>query len=362
MRNDQAMLPYKNACGEIPDGLVRIGPLTNIAQAIERFDVDAEALFASVGLSSELFTDPDNLISPHTYGELLERCATLTACPHFALLLAQSQGASSLGAVGELLPHCADVATALAYLQNYLHLHDRAGMATRTIEGNTATLGYTLFAGPIIGVDQIYDGTLVIAQNIMRLLCGPNWKARAALLSRRRPKDVRPYRQVFQCPVEFDAASSLLVFPASDLSLPVAGADAGRCKLLQEELESLRDRHDLDPVAQTRRVVQAMVVLQRCSLAGVAGELSMNPRRLNRLLARQGSSYRQLLDETRCGLAQRLICNTDLSLGQVAEILDYSSASAFTHAFKRWKKVAPLEWRQSHGRAAASAAHQLDSR
>jgi len=75
MRNDQAMLPYKNACGEIPDGLVRIGPLTNIAQAIERFDVDAEALFASIGLSSELFTDPDNLISPHTYGELLERCA-----------------------------------------------------------------------------------------------------------------------------------------------------------------------------------------------------------------------------------------------------------------------------------------------
>jgi len=96
----------------------------------------------------------------------------------------------------------------------------------------------------------------------------------------------------------------LLVFPASDLSLPVAGADAGRCKLLQEELESLRDRHDLDPVAQTRRVVQAMVVLQRCSLAGVAGELSMNPRQLNRLLARQGSSYRQLLDETRCGLAR----------------------------------------------------------
>jgi len=108
------------------------------------------------------------------------------------LLLAQSKGASSLGAVGELLPHRADVATALAYLQNYLHLHDRAGMATRTIEGNTATLGYTLFAGPIIGVDQIYDGTLVIAQNIMRLLCGPNWKARAALLSRRRPLATPP--------------------------------------------------------------------------------------------------------------------------------------------------------------------------
>ena len=59
--------------------------------------------------------------------------------------------------VGELLPHCADVGTALAHLQNLLHLHDRAGIATRTIDGDTATLGYTLFAGPIAGVDQIYD-------------------------------------------------------------------------------------------------------------------------------------------------------------------------------------------------------------
>lgn len=356
------MLPLKKAYGEVPEGFSRVGPLTNIAQAIERFDVDAQALFASVGVSGELFTDPDNLISPHTCGELLERCAALTGCPHFALLLAQNQSASSLGMVGELLPHCADVGTALAHLQNYLHLHDRAGMATRTIEDHTATLGYTLFAGPLAGVDQIYDGTLVIAQNIMRLLCGPNWKARALLLSRRRPENVRPYRQFFQCPVEFDAASSLLVFPASDLSLPIAGADAGRCKLLQEELESIRGRHDLDPLAQTRRVLQALLVLQRCSLASVAAELSMNPRRLNRLLERQGSSYRQLLDETRCGLALRLIGNTDLSLGQIAVVLDYSSASAFTHAFKRWQDVSPLQWRQTHRRAAASAAHRLDSR
>ena len=352
----------KKACGDIPDGLLRIGPLTNIAQMIEGFDVDAEALFVSVGVSGELFADPDNLISPHTCGKLLERCAELSGCPHFALILGQGQGATSLGMVGELLPHCADVGTALAHLQNLLHLHDRAGMVTRTIEGNTATLGYTLFAGPIVGVDQICDGTLVIAQNIMRLLCGAQWKARAVLLSRRRPKDLRPYRQVFQCPIEFNAERSSLVFPASDLSLPVAGADPDRFKLLKEELESVRSRHDLDLVAQTRRLVQAMVVLQRPSLAAVAGELSMNPRRLNRLLERQGTSYRELLDEARCGFALRLICLTDLSIGQIAVVLDYSGASAFAHAFKRWKDVSPLAWRRTHSRTGASTPRPRDSR
>lgn len=355
MTDDTARLPLKKASGEVPEGFLRVGPLTNIAQAIEHFAVDADGLFASVGVSGELFANPDNIISPYTAGELLERCAALTGCPHFALLLGRTQSASSLGMVGELLPHCADVGTALAHLQDLLHLHDRAGIATRTIDGSTATLGYTLFAGPIAGVDQIYDGTLVIAQNIMRLLCGSQWRARAVLLSRRRPANMRPYRQVFQCPIEFDAESSSLVFPASDLSLPVAGADPARFKLLKERLEDIRDRHDLDLVAQTRRVVQAMLVLRRCSLARVAGELAMNPRRLNRLLERAGKSYRELLDEARCGLALRLICNTDLSLGQIAVVLDYSSASAFTHAFKRWQDISPQEWRRMHGCSMAAA-------
>ncbi|EXI79895.1 MAG: Virulence-regulating protein VirS [Candidatus Accumulibacter appositus] len=362
MTRDARLRPLKKAYGEVPEGFGRVGPLTNIAQEIERFDVNADALFASVGVSRELFTDPNHLISPQTYGQLLQRCAALSACPHFALLLAQSQGASSLGTVGELLPHCADVGTALAHLQNYLHLHDRAGMATRTIEGDTATFGYTLFAGPIAGVDQIYDGTLVIAQNIMRLLCGPQWKARAVLLARRRPKNLRPYQQAFQCPIEFDAESSSLVFPTSDLRLPVAGADPDRFKLLKEKLEDIRSRHDLDLVAQTRRVVQAMVVLRRCSLTGVSRELAMNPRRLNRLLERAGTTYRELLDEARCGLALRLICLTDLSLGQIAVVLDYSSASAFTHAFKRWKNVSPLAWRSEHGRSLEATEDLPDSR
>ena len=362
MGKAQAMPESKSAYGDVPEGFQRVGPLANIAQTIERFALDAEALFAGVGVASDLFNDPDKLISPHTAGKLLERCAELSGCPHFALILAQAQSASSLGMVGELLPHCADVGTALAHLQNFLHLHDRAGIATRTIDGHSATFGYTLFAGPMAGVDQIYDGTMVIAQNIMRLLCGSQWKARAVLLSRRRPENLRPYKQAFQCPIEFDAESSALVFPASDLRLPVAGADPDRFKLLKERLEDIRSQHDLDLVAQTRRVVQAMLVLRRCSLSGVARELSMNPRRLNRLLEREGSTYRQLLDEARCGFALRLICLTDLSLGQIAVVLDYSSASAFTHAFKRWKAVSPLAWRRLHGRTITTAASMHDSR
>jgi AraC-like DNA-binding protein len=115
-------------------------------------------------------------------------------------------------------------------------------------------------------------------------------------------------------------------------------------------------------VRDAQRPIRKVDRLRRCTLSGVARERAMNPRQLNRLLEREGCTYRELLDEARCGLALRLICLTDLSLGQIALVLDYSSASAFTHAFKRWKAVSPLAWRRLHGRTITTAANMHDSR
>ena len=313
------------------------------------FGADPESVFADVGVASDLLADPDNVVASQLLGELIERCATVTGCEHFGLIIGRDAPLSSLGLLGELLPHCADVGTALVHLQDFFHLHDRGAMPTITVDGDIATFGYTPLASPVKGAEQFHDGSLAVGQNIMRALLGPSWKARALLLSRRRPVNPRPYQQVFQCPIEFDAEHSMLVFAASDLARPVAGADPDRCKILKERLEGIRGQHDLDVLARVRRTIQALVVLRRCSLDQLAATLAMNRRRVNRLLEREGSSYRELLDDVRCRLALRLIGDTDLSLGQIAAALDYSAASAFTHAFRRWTNVSPLEWRRRHG-------------
>ena len=40
------MEQFKKAYGDVPEGFMRVGPLTQIAQAIEHHAVDADALFA----------------------------------------------------------------------------------------------------------------------------------------------------------------------------------------------------------------------------------------------------------------------------------------------------------------------------
>ncbi|WP_440899053.1 AraC family transcriptional regulator [Actinosynnema sp.] len=77
----------------------------------------------------------------------------------------------------------------------------------------------------------------------------------------------------------------------------------------------------------------------------VARELSVSTRTLRRRLAGAGTSYRELLDEVREALAERLLRGGALSVEEAARRLGYAEASSFIHAFKRWKGVTPATWR-----------------
>jgi AraC-like DNA-binding protein len=60
------------------------------------------------------------------------------------------------------------------------------------------------------------------------------------------------------------------------------------------------------------------------------------PRTLNGRLSAEGTRFRTAANEIRFEIARQLLADTTFSFGQVAAVLDYSKASAFTRAFRRW--------------------------
>jgi AraC-like DNA-binding protein len=60
-----------------------------------------------------------------------------------------------------------------------------------------------------------------------------------------------------------------------------------------------------------------------------------------------GTSYQELLDETRTELAKHHLSDPDMSVDEVAYMLGFSDCSNFTRAFKRWLGVSPREYRNS---------------
>jgi AraC-like DNA-binding protein len=67
----------------------------------------------------------------------------------------------------------------------------------------------------------------------------------------------------------------------------------------------------------------------------------MSGRQLQRVLQAEGTTYQALLDEARRDLALARLRLPGTTAAEVALLLGYSEAGAFTRAFRRWTGTTP---------------------
>ena len=77
----------------------------------------------------------------------------------------------------------------------------------------------------------------------------------------------------------------------------------------------------------------------------------MSERTLQRRLEDESSSFGQLLNDTRRGLAVQYLNRLHLSLAETAYLLGFSEQSSFFRACKRWFEVSPGQYRNQLRRA-----------
>jgi AraC-like DNA-binding protein len=95
---------------------------------------------------------------------------------------------------------------------------------------------------------------------------------------------------------------------------------------------------------RVRATIRSMPTLGDLSADTVAAQLSMSDRTLRRRLRDEGTSYQQVLDDVRAQLARRHLANAEHGIGEVARLLGFSDASAFTKAFRRWTGRTPADF------------------
>jgi AraC-like DNA-binding protein len=156
------------------------------------------------------------------------------------------------------------------------------------------------------------------------------------------PPDLTHHERFFGAPIRFESSSNALVFDGALLDLPVRSRDAKLSAALQREAEALMDTK---PVRGFKADVRSALAIELRggdpSAERVAASLSMHAKTLTRRLRREGTTFRQLLDEVRLELAERYLRQPGLSVEEVAYLLGYSDGSAFHRAFRRWTGRAP---------------------
>jgi AraC-like DNA-binding protein len=329
----------------VTDGRVRVGPLMGIPGLLEELGQDPRAVIRSAGVDPRVFEQPESSLDFAAAGRLFARCAASTERSHFGLLLADTAGLESLGVLGLLVRHSPDVRTALSNLVLHLLVHDRGAVPIFAVERPQVFLGYSIYHPGVEGTRQIYDVALGIARNVMRTLCGAGWRPMAVQLPYRRPANLAPYRRFFEAAVQFDAARAAVIFPFETMSCTVRGADPDMYRELTRRVAGLEAAGGGDLLFQVRRVLRNLVLSGGGSIDTVARAFDINKRTLNRRLRDQDLSFKELLDETRYQIACQMLGESDLAIIEIASVLDYADAAAFTRAFRRWSGTTPNAWR-----------------
>jgi AraC-like DNA-binding protein len=76
----------------------------------------------------------------------------------------------------------------------------------------------------------------------------------------------------------------------------------------------------------------------------VASRLATSVRNLQRRLADESTSYKEVLDDTRRQLARSYLAEARYSISEIAYLLGFGAASSFTRAFRRWEGTSPREF------------------
>lgn len=265
--------------------------------------------------------------------------------PDLTLRMFAQAELSDLGVIGYAAVHSETVSQAMNFLLRYHDLTSDRYVDNFCVKGDLAIISPTPLM-PYVGektniVEESFSGNW----RALNLLLGDDFDFSAAKIyfAYAKPDYEQTYRDVFCCPYQFDAQRNELQFPAHWLSRKITTSDnvvAEICATMCERLLGAGSFYT-DTIQSVRRLLLSRPGRHIYRLEEAAIELGLSALQLRKRLYRVGKSYKELVLEHRMSLAKHYLEDTNLSIQEIAYLLDYSQPASFGRAFKAYFSVSP---------------------
>jgi AraC-like DNA-binding protein len=195
------------------------------------------------------------------------------------------------------------------------------------------------------------DFGLAIIVRMCRLTLGDFLAPVSVDMERPEPREPGRWEYQFAAPVHFAATSNCIRWSRADIVEPLVTGDPMLARVNDEQTQAYIDSFLSHSVA---RDVVAKII--ECLPDGppeqseIAEALHMSNRTLQRKLREEGTSFLDLLRDTRLQLAQRYLQTPGRSVVETAYLLGFSEPSTFSRAFKRWTGQSPADYRATAAR------------
>jgi AraC-like DNA-binding protein len=338
--------------------LIRSACLTGYVELAHSLGLDPFRLLREVSLDRSCLFDPEKKISVDAANRLLEISASAARIEDFGLRLAESRGLSNLGPVALGARDAGTLREALETAIRYLPLHNEAMIMSLVAMGDLVILKSEI--GGVAGSHgrQAIELAVGVAHRLIRQMSGETWRSRPVWFSHGAPMNMASHLRMFGPWVEFGRDCNGIVLEAGDLEAALPTSDAAMARHVKQYLEPMLAQAHVTISEKVRGLVFDLLVSRSASVDEVASRLGMNRRRLHRHLARDGETFSSVREAVRTDLARRYVEDSGLPLSEVARLLGFAEASAFSRWFHSKFDCNPMSWRIA-GRKGGRGPHRV---
>ena len=323
-----------------------------IRNALATRGIDADEVLRAAGIEPALYENTDRRVPFEAVDRLFQLTVEKTRDPSIGIELVDHLNPTVYEALGVALL-CSS--TIRNFFRRFERFFEIVTSLERGVFHDTAYGGY--FAEePVVRYSDITRGVhadafTAVVIKFMRLVYRPDYAPRRVDLIWTPPEQFHEkYFERFGPNVHFGADLTAIHVDSEDLDAPLTGSNASLA-FHNDRLANaiLADLKKLDLRARVYGRLIEFLPSGDCSREKVAHSLNMSESAFQKKLKLEGTSYQEVLDQTRAELARHYLGKSGLSISEAAFLLGFTDSSNFSRAFKRWTGKSPSDFRTDAG-------------
>ncbi len=200
------------------------------------------------------------------------------------------------------------------------------------------------------GIAISNETTVAMITKVIRDVTGADIYPVRVTFKHGNPGNSKLFEDAFGCQVKFDHQENSFSYRSSDMKIPTTKADKSIHQFLLERMEEEKKGIRTSSnklISDVQKLIMEALPSGIPSILQISEHLGMSARTLNRRLAENQFTFRDLIKEAQESISVDLLKNSSRSIGEIAFQTGFSEQSAFNRAFRRWTGQSPVEYRKS---------------
>ncbi|MDA9561057.1 AraC family transcriptional regulator [Gammaproteobacteria bacterium] len=313
-------------------------------------DISRESGFSTEDIIKDARIDLSKPIDEIEFPRIIDYFYNYTKDEALMIKLGQRVDVTYFGSFGFALMSCSDFTEAIKLINRYQLLLGTGINFIVLADSNNTKHTLRVSINILSNLQKKLVTELIISQSIYLLKIITNNKLKFKISFQYEGINNKElYESILKCDVEFNQLHNEISIPIDISKEKLISANSAVHIIYEEQCERLlRDLNKIENFSAATRRILLQAGDDFPDIKEVAYKLHISESTLRRRLKEESSSYRKICDEVRDILAKKYLTTTNLTISDIAMLLNYSEAASFRRAFIRWNKLTPNDYRHSN--------------